>query len=367
MRLANKLLSLCIASLALGVDGNVVDYRFMALAAISALLFMLTARDRKVPKQVGRYSGAEWYLSLVFGFYALFSSLVVFSFSNTISPVISTISFLLLPASFILFTFLGLSEEDWRRIDLEDTCVNAALVFSSVLVLENPAAFMQAITGNSRFTWIEFRSVNPLPVLGALLLIWKNGLASLKKWQLYILLLYVYSTKYTNWFGILLFAIPLRYIISSQPRIWASAAFSLLIVFINALIALNWRDVYVFAPKEFARLYELYISHSAFVERPFFGIGFGSSYAKGFYEAYTVHNLLAYVLSSAGLVGISIFLALIATYARVSSSRSEYLMISYLILTVTAASYKLPAFQVYLGIAVAGMRAMNSTGKICRN
>ncbi|WCP16214.1 hypothetical protein sphantq_04710 (plasmid) [Sphingobium sp. AntQ-1] len=362
MRLGNALFALCIAALSLGVNGNEVDYIYIAISLFSALLFIICIVFTRSSKKNYVYSGFQLYISLAFVFYASISSLISYSFSNSFGPVISTASFLLLPISYAFLRNINISREDWILLDVDSICVNASLLFCFALILGHPSEFINSITGNSRFTWTEFRSVNPLPTFAAMLLIWRYGLRSITQWKLWALVIYIYSTKYTNWLALLAIALPLRYFLTTYSRVWASAVLVSLIVIINSIVAMNWREVYLFFPKEFERIYEIYIAHLSLIDNPIFGIGFGSSYDRGFYQAYTIHNLMAYVISSGGLLGLSIFLILIISYSRIYSGKSDYIMVSYLILTVTAASYKLPAFQLYLGLAFAGMAVVNRCG-----
>jgi len=353
MRSASALLSLCIAALSLGVKGNEVDATYIFAAFICIAMFLVLLQREDVVRVDSTAKGAV-YLSSIFLLYASISSLLTWSVNIDYLSVVVTLPFLLLPLSFLVFWVLGLAREDWDRISVERVCVHAALIFCAVLIVGNPSAFLSSLLEGARFTWTEFRAVTPLPAIASALLIWRYGFKVVLRWEFWLLATYIYATKYINWLVLLAFALPLRYIALKFPRLWLSAILVMCIVVIDTLIFINWREAVTFAPTEFERIIELRIAYEAFMEQPLFGMGFGQFFADG---SYSIHNLLAYVLSSGGGIGLVLFCPLIVLYSRIQGARSEFIVVVYLILTATAASYKLPSIQFCIGMALAAFAA----------
>lgn len=362
MTISSIAISISIACLALGVDGNDVDFFYIIFSAISFLLFFVTIRHRET-NLVGRdQRGSVVDFSIIstalFSLFAIFSSFYVLSHSGMFMPIFGVGSFLLMPVGYLLFRYLNYSKEIWENLDITNVCVNSSLLFCGVLVAGNTEAFANSVLGSYRFTWAEFRSVNPLPLLAAMLLVWRGGIRALLDWRLAVLVIFVYATKYTNWMVLLILAIPLAFAVKRFHWMSASSILLSLILIINTFIFVNWIDVSRIDSSEYRRVYEIFISYTYFLDNPIFGVGFGHGINEVEYSGFTIHNLVAYVLFSGGLVGLVLFSLSVISLSRKYGGASDFLIVVYLVLTLTAASYKLPAFQLYLGFAFAGLAAL---------
>ncbi len=360
MSLKTALLSICVASLALGVDGQNIDYAYIGLAFGCIVWFGLIAVSG--PRR-GHFSDDLQITSFLMALYILSSSLWIFVQKLDYLSLMSTAPLILLPLSFIFFHAIRLSNSEWEEVDADKVCVFAALIFCSVLIFNHTADYLSAIVTPARFTWFEFRAVNPLPILASTLIVWRHGIRAIWRIDFVFLAVFIYATKYVNWAGLLGISFILRGLFRAMPNVWWSAALMGVILVINTFVAIYWRDIAGFAPGEFERIYEIQFAYHQLFENPVFGEGFGGSFANASLEdKYSMHNLLAYVVAFGGLVGVVIFAYAMTRYSRANPGKSEYLVVVYLILTATAASFKLPSVQLYLGFAIAVAAASRQQG-----
>jgi hypothetical protein len=354
MKKGQFLLSGCIATLSLAISGQEVIYPFLFGSIILLLaFFVVLMASKKMPFGLP-FGGVDLSSALLLT-YALCSSILVFSNTGDPVSILSTAPFIVMPLIFLAVRSFNLDLED-ISLDVERLSVHSAIIFSLCLVISSPSEFLSSLLSSSRFTWTEFRAVNPLPVVAACLILFRRGWTAVVRPDFLFLAAYIYGTKYVNWQLLLIASLPMVFIIRRLAWVNFAAILAVLILIIGVSVGVNWQSVAASAPGEFDRIYELRLALDRFQESPIFGIGFGSTFANASLDQkYSMHNLLAYMMSFGGIAGLGLLLWNIAGLARIGGHQSMFLMVVYLIFTATAASFKLPGVQLFFGLSFAMM------------